>query len=126
MRAWRIFFLLAGLYNLVGGTVGVFQVEHQFDPPPTYPFALQLLMVMVAVMGVGYLMVARDPLGQRGIVWIGLMTKVAGLVMSFYALSTGQIPASSWWQPLINDLPWAVGFVLFLVRTRALVQGENS
>ncbi len=123
MKTWRIFFLLAGLYNVVGGSVGVVSVERRFDPPPTYPFALQLLLAMVVVMGIGYLMVARDPPGNRGIVWIGLMTKLAGLVMSFHAIRSGQLPASGWWQPLVNDLPWAVGFALFLVRTRPKVQG---
>ena len=126
MKAWRIFFLLAGLYNVLGGAVGVVNVERQFDPPPTYPFALQLLMVMVLIMGIGYLMVARDPPGNRGIVWLGLLTKVAGLVVSYQAIRSGQLPASGWWQPLVNDLVWGVGFALFLVRTRGATQGGRS
>ena len=118
MRRWRVFFLLAGLYNVVGGTVGFFTFERQLPRQPAYPFAFQLLFLSVIILGVAYLQVARDPLKNRNLVVIGLLTKLAGLGVSFWAIHDGQLPASSWWQPVVNDLPWAIGFALFLLRWR--------
>lgn len=119
MKGWRFFFLAAGLFNVIGGTVGFLTAPSQLDPAPVYPFAFRLLLIFVIIMGIAYLMVARSPQDHRDLVLIGLMTKVAGLVMSFWAISDGQLPVSSWWQPVINDLPWAIGFALFLLRTRS-------
>ena len=124
MRFWRGFFFAAGLYNIVvGGLVGFFGLDAHFSgmglPPPTYPFAFQLLFLSVMILGVAYLVVSRDPPRHRDLIWLGLATKLAGFAMSYQAIATGQLPSSTWWQPLINDLVWAVGFGVFLLRTRA-------
>lgn len=119
---WRRFFLAAGLFNVFGGLMGFATLESGFSNHamelPRYPYALQLLFLMVIIMGVGYLMVWRDPLRHRGIVWLGLMTKVAGLVMTYWALHTGQMPEANRFQPLIVDVPWGIAFGVFLWRTR--------
>lgn len=122
MTGWKRFFLAAGLFNLFGGVMGFFTLEKTFVdagmPPPLYPYALQLLFVAVIIFGIGFLMVWRDPLRHRGIVWLGLMAKVAGFLFSLWALWSGQLPESSRWQPFVVDLPWAIAFALFLFRTR--------
>lgn len=119
MTGWRVFFLAAGLYNVLGGGWAFFHVEATFRdqglPIPNYPFAFQLLFAFVVILGVGYLAVARDPLGHRDLVKVGVASKVAGLTLSAWAIVSGQLPASSWWQPVVNDLPWAIGFAVFLV-----------
>lgn len=125
MVAWKRFFLVAGLLNLFGGTAGFLNLEKPFVdagmPAPHYPFAFQLLFAAVIVFGIGFLMVWRDPLRHRGIVWLGLMVKTAGFVFTLWAVKTGQLPASSAGQPFIVDLPWALGFALFLWQTRGAV-----
>ena len=126
MTGWKRFFLVAGLFNILGGAAGLATLEQPFlaagMAPPRYPFALQLLLVMVIILGFGYLLVWRDPRRNRGVVWIGAATKAAGLGMSYWALHTGQLPAASWWQPLVVDLPWLLGFSAFLYATRRDVE----
>ncbi|MEM6795722.1 MAG: hypothetical protein AAF725_17235 [Acidobacteriota bacterium] len=130
MTGWRRFFLVAGLFNIAGGLAGFWNLEKPFleagMAPPLYPFAHQLLFLCVMIFGVGYLMVWRDPLRHRGIVWLGLLSKIAGLGMTFWALGSDQLPASSWWQPLVADLPWAAGFGLFLATTPAALPLPDS
>ena len=122
MRGWRIFFLLAGVFNVLGGLVGLLDVGAGFEsaglPPPRYPFAFQILLGAVVVLGVGYLMVAWDPQRHRSLVWIGLGTKIVGFVFTVWAIRSGQLPESAWWQPVVNDLVWAIGFAAFLLGTR--------
>ena len=38
---------------------------------PGAPYAITMVGMMIAVFGVGYAIVARNPAGNRGIVWIG-------------------------------------------------------
>ena len=122
MKRWSYFFLAAGLFNILGGAVGFFTFEAQFRaqglPPPTYPFAFQILFLAVVSLGIGYLMVARSPRENRDLVWVGFLTKMAGFTMSLWAIHTGQLPESSWWQPVVVDLSWGVGFAVFLWQTR--------
>ncbi len=122
MKIWRGFFLVAGAFNVLGGLAGFFTFEAQFRlqglAPPTYPFAFRLLFLAVLIMGIGYLMVAYDPVRNRNLVWIGLLTKIAGFAMTCWAIAGGQLPASAWWQPVVNDLIWAIGFAGFLITTR--------
>ncbi|MEL7058931.1 MAG: hypothetical protein AAGN46_02775 [Acidobacteriota bacterium] len=129
-RGWRIFFILAGAFNVIGGAVGWATIERPFVaggmPPPRYPFAFELLFGAVILFGLGYWMVAMAPRRHRGVVWLGLASKVLGLVISWRALAGGQLPAGQWWQPLIADAPWIVGFVWFLWTTRPDRAGPAS
>ena len=125
MIGWRRFFLAAGVFNVFGGVMGFATLERGFSDHgmelPRYPYALQLLFLMVIIMGIGYVLVWRDPIRHRGIVWLGLMTKVAGFFMTYWALSSGQMPAANRLQPLIVDLPWGLAFAVFLWRTRHML-----
>lgn len=121
IRRWRWFFLAAGLLNLVGGAVGLATGDpapgHDL-PAPLYPYAFTLLFLAVMIFGVGSLMVAADPLRHRGIAWLGLLSKIAGAGVTWWAVADGQIPSAAAGQPLVVDVPWAIGFALFLWKTR--------
>lgn len=122
MKPWRVFFVAAGLFNIAGGTWGFLHPARAFTDlglaPPRYPFLLQLLFLAVITLGVGYLVAARDPLRHRPLIALGAATKAEGAAMSFWAIHTGQLPPSAWWQPVVNDLVWLFGFVAFLVWAR--------
>lgn len=124
MKAWRIFFVVAALFNAFGGVMGLLSFEKPFAdaglPAPNYPFFAQLLFIAVIIFGIGYAMVAADPLRNRGIVWLGLLSKIAGVVMTYWAVYQGQVPKEPFAiQPLFADLPWAIAFAIFLWQTRA-------
>ncbi|MEM9555503.1 MAG: hypothetical protein AAGC60_14700 [Acidobacteriota bacterium] len=120
--AWRTFFALAGLLSVGGGVAGmlglVARPEALGMAPPLYPFAFELVFLAVLVFGLGYFLLAAAPERNRDIAWLGLTSKLGGLIISLRALDSGQLPASSWAQPLVADLPWAIGFALFLWLTR--------
>ncbi|MEM8933339.1 MAG: hypothetical protein AAGE94_19270 [Acidobacteriota bacterium] len=121
LRRWRIFFAAAGLLGLGGGIAGFLGGQpvpgHEL-PAPLYPYLLDLLFAVVIIFGIGYLMVAADPLRHRGIVVLGVLSKVAGAAATWWAVADGQIPSAAMVQPWIVDVPWAIGFAWFLWQTR--------
>ncbi|NJL27728.1 MAG: hypothetical protein HC897_07450 [Thermoanaerobaculia bacterium] len=130
LKLWRAFFLLAGLYNLVGGFIGLIDLGAGFErmglPAPNYPFAFQILLVAVMILGVGYLMLAWNPQRHRAIAWLGLLTKLDGFAFTVWAIRTGQLPDSAWWQPVFNDLIWALGFAAFLIAVPDRQEKEST
>ena len=130
MKAWKVFFLIAGLFNLVAGAAGFFTFESHLAkaglPAPHYTHPFQLLFLLVMILGVGYLMVWKDPIRNRNIVWLGWLTKVCGFVISLQALRLGELPAENAWQPWIADFPFILIFGLFLFQTRHHPTQPNS
>ena len=121
-RGWKFFFLAAGLLNTAGGTLGLLDPvkawTDQGMAPPVGDVILRLLYCTVILFGLGYLMVWRHPLRHRGIVMLGLGTKILGFAFTYWAIAEGQMPESLRLQPLFVDLPWAIGFAWFLWRFR--------
>lgn len=124
-RTWRYFFVVAGLYNVIGGVAGCVLVAGGAQAAKA-AFATQLLFIMVVIMGVGYLLVARSPSENRGIVTIGLMTKIAGFVVTYYAVWAGWLPSDNLIPPLFNDLPWGILFAVYLLRTARSIKLERQ
>jgi hypothetical protein len=123
MKFWRGFFWVAAAFNVFGGLMGWFNFEKQLTdagfPAPNYPFFAQLLFLAVIIFGIGYAMVAVDPLRNRNIVWLGLLAKIAGVAMTYWAVDQGQVPKDPFAiQPLFADVPWAILFAIFLWKTR--------
>ena len=122
LKLWRVFFFVCGAFSVVGGIGGFFMFRQVLQdagrPEPIYGHTFMLLFLTVAIFGVGYLMVWRDPWGNRNIVVLGLLTKICGFFVSLYALRIGEMPPENAWQPWIADLPWGLAFVIFLWQTR--------
>lgn len=122
LKIWRGIFLVCGLLSVFGGIAGFFMFQQQLadagQPAPVYTHTFQLLFLAVAIFGIGYLMVWRDPWGNRNIVVLGLLTKIAGFFISLHALDIGELPPENAWQPWVADFPWALAFLLFLWRSR--------
>jgi hypothetical protein len=67
------------------------------------------------VFGVGYAIVARDPIGNRGILWIGAIGKLGAVVLAVLQYQQGLLPLNT----LAlggGDLVFVLLFTLFLWR----------
>ena len=118
MRNWKIFFAVAALFNLLIG-LSVMIAPQYSAPVPLDDVALLPIRVVgwfVFVFGIGYAIVSRDPLRHVGIVRIGVIGKLGMFVITLLTCLTG---LGSWSQavPAFFDLPWAIGFIVFLSRT---------
>ena len=121
--AWRWFFLVAALYDIVLGAVFVIAGESILTAigmtlPPHIAY-IQLAAIFILVQGLSYWLVYRDPLGNLGIVRIGVVYKAAYAGLAAWYLILGTLPSVFFIPWAIIDLAFLVGFVLFLRKAAA-------
>jgi len=115
---WRAFFLVAALYDIVLGLVFVVAGERILSAigmalPPHVAY-IQLAAVFIFVQGLSYWLAYRDPLGNLGIVRVGVAYKAAYAGLAAWYLVIGRLPSVFFVPWAIIDLGFLVGFVLFL------------
>ena len=118
MSGWRIFFLVAALYDMILGVAFVVFGEQilgaiDMELPPHIAY-IQLAAVFIFVQGFSYLLPFLDPLGNLGIVRVGVVYKVAYAGLALWYLAIGALPSVFFIPWAIIDLGFLVGFVLFL------------
>jgi small multidrug resistance pump len=92
----RTLLQFAGGYNLLAA-LGMVVFYHEGcrligmdKPSPIMP--VQLVGLLVGLFGVGYWMVARRPLENRGVLWLGFWSKLLGSLLSGYHVARGTLP----------------------------------
>jgi hypothetical protein len=119
MRVWRTIFAVAALVNLaVGGAMlaAPARVAAQLGiGGPGGGYALAMVGLMIAVFGLGYALVAREPARHRGIVWIGMIGKLGAAGLAAMQYAAGLIPTSTFALGM-GDVVFAALFALFLWR----------
>ncbi|MET1231639.1 MAG: hypothetical protein ABWY52_02165 [Candidatus Limnocylindrales bacterium] len=123
--SWRAFFLVAALYDMLLGAVFVVVGDQilgaiGMELPPHVAY-IQLAAVFIFVQGFGYLLTYLDPLGNLGIVRVGIAYKAAYAGLAFWYLVIGALPSPFFIPWAIVDLLFLVGFVVFL-RTATTVR----
>jgi len=77
-------FLVAAIYNFLGAGVPIVDPSRHFEVffqvtasnDPILMMTTQAFWVTVFFFGIGYYMIARDPIHNRGIIWLGAIGKV--------------------------------------------------
>lgn len=86
----------AGVYNIVAGLSMMVLYHEGFKalglPKPEFNMPIQLVGVLVAIFGVGYLMVDRKPVENRNVLLLGLLSKFLGPMLAFYYVASGELP----------------------------------
>lgn len=122
----RPMFVVAALYDLGLGLAFLFgwpAIYQQFGvTPPNHPGYVQFGAAVIAIFGIGFGMVARQPERNRDLIVLGILLKLAyaSTVLSYW--SRREIPAM--WVPFA----WAdlVFLVLFAVALRSLAKGAAT
>ena len=86
----------AGVYNIIAGLSMMIFYHEGFKslglPKPEFNMPIQLVGVLVAIFGVGYLIVDRNPTENRNILLIGLLSKILGPLLAFFYVANGVLP----------------------------------
>jgi len=114
----RFIFVLAGLYNITWGTLSAIFPQWLFRfagmPDQNYPEVFACLGMVLALYGVLYLEVARNPEGGWLLAAIGLTGKVLGPIGWIMLVVNGQWPLKTMVLCLTNDLIWWIPFGWYL------------
>ena len=88
-------------------------------------FALRLVWAVVFVFGIGYYFVSRDPQKNRGIVWMGIIAKLAFFftALTYYPKKVITLLAMLL---CFGDFVFSILFALFLVKNKGEADGEKQ
>lgn len=116
-RSFRIGFYVAAAYNVLWGlATSLFPAAlgalGGLDVRGHEPL-VQAIGMMVGVYGIGYYLLARDPVRYSGFIWIGLLGKVFGPLGYLWHAAQGTLPWQFGWVVLFNDVLWWPMFALF-------------
>jgi hypothetical protein len=116
--AWRAFFLVAAVYDILLGLAFLLAGESildaiEMDLPPHIAY-IQLAAIFIVVQGFSYLLVYLYPLANRGIVWVGVAYKASYSALAFWYLAIGQLPSMFFVPWAIIDIGFMIGFLWFL------------
>jgi hypothetical protein len=118
LERYRWFFLVAAVYDMALGLAFFFLYQPLFDwltmTMPPHVSYIQLSAVFVFVQGLSYALVWLDPLGNLGLVRVGVAYKAGYAALAAYYLLTDQIPAMFFAWFGLFDFAFLVGFVWFL------------
>lgn len=86
----------AGGYNIVAGLSMVLFYHEGFKSlgleKPNFNLPIQLVGVLVAIFGIGYLIVDRSPARNRNVLLLGLLSKILGPLLALGYVADGTLP----------------------------------
>lgn len=97
LATWmRVVLLLATAHNLLAGA-GMIVFYHEAYKmlgltKPDLNMPLQLVGILVALFGVGYWFVFRNPVENRNLLLLGLWSKALGSTLGIYYVAVGKLP----------------------------------
>lgn len=109
-----------GGYNLLAGA-GMICLYHEGYKllgmeKPAVNLPVQLVGVLVALFGVGYWLVASNPIENRNILMLGFWSKALGSGLGIYYVVAGKLPPFFLAILLVSDLGYLPPFAVILRR----------
>ena len=117
LTGWRIAFALAALFNFAVGAAVLARAPFLPAPAPEQSLTYDTAALLIITFGIGYAMVARNPLAQRGLALLGVIGKLQMPVLTGVHVLRGDAPLATFLLS-IGDLVFAALFIAFLLRTR--------
>ena len=121
---WRIVLVFAAIYNLLAGfAMLVFYHEgfHSLGLEKTsFNLPIQLVGMCVALFGIGYWIVSRNPVENRNVLLIGMLSKAIGPLLAVRYILRGDLPVWILIVFFFADLIYLLPFWLIYSRCKAI------
>lgn len=118
MRWMRIVLVTGGLYHLLFALWAILCPMHAlgwFDcTAPGQPLLWQMFGVISAILGLGLMIAAKNPIQHWPIVLLGFIVSIVAIVMIGSAVFNGELPATALIMLGVNDIIWLPFFGLIL------------
>ncbi len=128
---WKRVFLAAAAFSFavvlslgIPAAAGLELLFGLRNPGPLTVLIYRLFLLMVALFGAGYGLVALDIRKNRGFVQLGVVGKLAVLAAGLHAYLNGMMTGFAL-LALAGDLVWVVLFLVFLVKSGGLTALET-
>ncbi len=124
-------FLIGALWNLsIGGSALLLpglinKLVFGFKTVITYgptTFAFRIMWALIFVYGIGYYFVSQDPEKNRGIVWMGILGKMAVFITALFYFPRKVISLLAMLL-CFGDFVFSILFALFLAKTKDEAKG---
>ncbi|HRD47497.1 MAG TPA: hypothetical protein PLF78_13560 [Caulobacter sp.] len=121
MRVWTAIFALAALFNFAVGLPMLLAPEAMLagvgQPIPEDLLTTRMASLLIVVLGIGYAMVARDPVANRPILWLGVIGKAPIPLLVWLSGGATALQSTAFLLSL-GDLAFAALFLTYLLRSR--------
>ncbi len=118
MRWMRIVLVTGGLYHLLFASWAILCPTHAlgwFDcTAPGQPLLWQMFGVISAILGLGLMIAAKNPIQHWPIVLLGFIKSIVAIVMISSAVFNGELPVTALIMLGVNDIIWLPLFGLIL------------
>jgi hypothetical protein len=121
LKPWMRWLLrFVGCYNLLAGFAMIVFYHEGFKmlgiDKPNLMLPLQLVGMLVALFGVGYLLVANNPLQNRNLLLLGFCSKALGSALGVGYVALGKLPVEFLILLFFADIMYLPPFVVILRR----------
>lgn len=131
LRPWMRWLLrFVGTYNILAG-ISMLVFYHEGYKllglkRPELVLPLQLVGVMVGLFGVGYHMVASNPLAHRGVLMLGFWSKALGSTLGVYYVCRGKLPPVFLAVLFFADIMYLPPFLAIMRRLKQVARGQSG
>jgi small multidrug resistance pump len=110
----------AGCYNLLAGLTMIVFYHEALKligwPKPELMLPIQLVGILVGLFGLGYLLVASNPVENRNVLLLGFLSKALGSLLGIGYVALGKLSASFLVVLLFVDIMYLPPFAVILFR----------
>ncbi len=93
---WRVVLVIAAVYNVLAGfAMMIFYSEGYAElglTKTSFNLPIQLVGMCVALFGVGYWLVSRNPIENRNVLLLGMLSKLFGPLLAIRYIVRGDLP----------------------------------
>lgn len=125
----RLLWFVGG-YNLLAG-LAMFCFYHEAYKAmgvakPQLNLPIQLVGILVALFGVGYWLVASNPVENRNLLTLGFWSKLLGSVMGIYYIGAGKLPLAFLAVLFVSDIIYLPLFYAIMRRLYRLAAQRDA
>jgi len=127
LKPWMKYLLrFAGCFNLLAGSSMIAFYHEGYEmlavSKPDLILPVQVMGILVALFGVGYLLVAANPVENRNILMLGFCSKAISSAVALWYVAAGPLP---WWFAVVvffSDVIYLPPFYVIMRRLYRLAE----
>ena len=124
---WRPVLVFAAVYNLLAGFAMLIFYHEGFAglelEKTSFNLPIQLVGMCVALFGIGYWIVSRNPVENRNVLLLGMLSKLIGPLLAIRYIMRGDLPA--WILIVFFFADWIYLLPFWLIYSRCRQQARK-